>query len=254
MQGSYTTLYLRHRFTVADPSLILAVQLNTIIDDGFIAWVNGTRVASTNAPATDAAATRTSVATVATEPFTAAFDLPDPSRYLVAGENTLAVLVLNGALSSSDLVFDAELVSTMKVSPIPIIAAIDPAPGFVTELRTISVTFSEPVSGVRAQDFLINGVSAEGLAGTGAITFSFPQPPFERWTFRGGLSMPSSIWTTRRTGLIQAHRVRPGRINSSVQEDPLYECRSGSARPCAASGGRGHFTRPVAGVDAAICW
>src|SRR5207249_7175703 len=90
MQGSYTTLYLRHTFTLANPAAITALQLHTVVDDGFIAWINGTRVAATNAPASDAAVTRTSLATVTTEPFESTSDLPDPAKYLVAGENTLA--------------------------------------------------------------------------------------------------------------------------------------------------------------------
>src|SRR5688572_15559709 len=54
MQGSYTTLYLRRTFTVANPASITDLQLRTTVDDGFVAWINGTRVASTNAAATDA--------------------------------------------------------------------------------------------------------------------------------------------------------------------------------------------------------
>ena len=56
---------------------------------------------------------------------------------------------------------------------------VTPPPGFVSELKSISLTFSEPVTGVRAGDFLINGVPAEGVSGSGAsYTFSFSQPAF----------------------------------------------------------------------------
>jgi len=179
MQGSYTTLYLRKSFNVPDPTALASLQLRTVVDDGFIAWINGVRVASTNAPASDAGLTRTSVATTSIEPFEAAFDLPAPSKYLVAGENTLAVLVLNGAITSSDLVFDAELTSTESVPVPPTITGVVPEPGVVNELTSVSVTFSEPVTGVRAGDFLINGIPSANVSGGGAsYTFSFPQPPF----------------------------------------------------------------------------
>ncbi|MBI2947420.1 MAG: lamin tail domain-containing protein [Verrucomicrobia bacterium] len=179
MQGSYTTLYLRKSFTVSDPAAIATLQLHAVVDDGFIAWINGIRVASTNAPASDSGLTRTSVATISIEPFEATFDLPAPSKYLVAGENTLAVLVLNGAISSSDLVFNAELTSTENVPVPPTVIGVLPTPGFVKELTSISVIFSEPVTGVRAGDFLLNGIPAASVSGVGArYTFSFSQPPY----------------------------------------------------------------------------
>lgn len=61
----------------------------------------------------------------------------------------------------------------------PVILRVEPAPGFVTELSSVSVTFSEPVTGVRAGEFLVNGIPADGLTGTGAAyTFFFPRPGF----------------------------------------------------------------------------
>lgn len=179
MQGSYTTLFLRRTFTVANPAALAALQFRVAIDDGFVAWINGVRVASTNAPASDSALSRTSLATATVEPFESTFDLPDSSNYLVAGENTIAVLVLNAALSSSDLVFDAELTSAEKASAAPIISNFTPVAGFVNELSSVTVAFSEPVTGVQSSDFLVNGIPAQNVTGTGAsYTFSFPQPTF----------------------------------------------------------------------------
>ncbi|MBI4659650.1 MAG: lamin tail domain-containing protein [Verrucomicrobia bacterium] len=179
MQGSYTTLYLRQTVSIPDPTAIATLQLRAVVDDGFIAWINGVRVAATNAPASDSGLTRTSVATVATEPFEAIFDLPDSSKNLVAGENTIAVLVLNVTPASPDLVFDLELTSTENMPAPPFITGVSPAPGFVSELKAISVTFNESVTGVRPGDFLLNGVPAENVVGASAsYTFTFPQPPF----------------------------------------------------------------------------
>ncbi len=179
MQGSYTTLYLRKSFHVPSPAAIASLQLATVLDDGFIAWINGVRVASTNAPTNDSGLSWASLATTTVEPFESTFDLPNPANYLVAGENTIAVLVLNGAISSSDLVFDAELTSVESIPVAPVVTGVDPAPGFVGELRSVSVTFNEPVTSVRAGDFLLNGIPAESVAGGGvSYTFAFPQPPF----------------------------------------------------------------------------
>src|SRR4051812_13034116 len=49
----------------------------------------------------------------------------------------------------------------------PTVLNIDPAPGFVQTLNSVSVTFNEPVTGVRAGDFLVNGFPAESVAGSG---------------------------------------------------------------------------------------
>ena len=59
------------------------------------------------------------------------------------------------------------------------IVAIDPPPGPVASLDRITVTFSAPVNGVAAADFLVNGVPATSQSGGGrTYTFVFPQPPF----------------------------------------------------------------------------
>ena len=74
---------------------------------------------------------------------------------------------------------DTKLTSTDDVASEPIVTGVSPPPGFVSELQSISLSFSEPVTGVRAGDFLINGVPAEDVSGSGAsYTFSFSQPAF----------------------------------------------------------------------------
>jgi len=59
----------------------------------------------------------------------------------------------------------------------PTIVSVNPTPGNVSSLSQITVTFSEPVSGVDAADLLISGVPATGVSGSGTVyTFTFPQP------------------------------------------------------------------------------
>ncbi|MCX8155224.1 MAG: Ig-like domain-containing protein [Verrucomicrobiae bacterium] len=60
----------------------------------------------------------------------------------------------------------------------PVLAGIQPPPNtMVTGLTQITVTFSEPVSGVTANDLLINGRAARTVTGSNAVyTFTFPQP------------------------------------------------------------------------------
>ena len=60
----------------------------------------------------------------------------------------------------------------------PTISAKNPVAGAnVTNLTSLSVTFSENVAGVNAADLLINGVAATSVSGSGAnYTFTFVQP------------------------------------------------------------------------------
>jgi hypothetical protein len=59
----------------------------------------------------------------------------------------------------------------------PTVATVDPVPGNVTNLTSITVHFSEAVSGVDASDLLINGNPAASVSGSAdTYTFTFPQP------------------------------------------------------------------------------
>src|SRR4051794_26928193 len=61
----------------------------------------------------------------------------------------------------------------------PTIMQIQPAPGTVTALTQITVTFSEDVTGVNALDFLINGEVAVSVEGSEQVyTFRFDQPAY----------------------------------------------------------------------------
>ena len=64
---------------------------------------------------------------------------------------------------------------------LPTVAQVSPAPGTVNSLTNITVTFSEPVTGVNSEDFLIQGLGmAQMVSGPDAriYTFHFPQPPY----------------------------------------------------------------------------
>ena len=140
-----------------------------------------------------------------------------------------------------------------NLAGVPGISQISPAPGFVDALASISVVFNEPVTGVRAGDFLVNGIPAENVTGTGAsYTFGFSQPAFGpvdiSWgtlhtiadldtpptRFDGGI--PGSTWAYQ---LID--RAGPGITN--IVPVPGTELRRLGAVEVS-------FSRPVDGVDA----
>ena len=102
----------------------------------------------------------------------------DVACLLVPGVNVLAIHAFNANRTSSDLLLDAQLVSTSDTSP-PQITEIVPGPGAsVRDLQQIRVFFDKNVAGVDASDLLINGIAASGVSAVSPreYSFSFPSP------------------------------------------------------------------------------
>jgi len=181
MRSNYTCVFLRRPFVVTNVAEVTSVRFVANYDDGFIAWINGTLVARTNVTSTSPAFTST--ASASHEAGTANFIIITnlPGSYLVTGTNVLAVQAFNQSLSgSTDFRFETRLeISKTNANP-PTITTVAPAPGSTLgALTEITVTFSEPVSGVAAEYFLINNQPASaviGNAGTNRYSFIFTQP------------------------------------------------------------------------------
>ena len=89
-----TAVFIRRKFLVEDLQRIGQLVLRVDYDDGFVAYLNGTRVASANSPVPDP--DFDSIATTKHEPGHAeCFDLTQHAGNLVAGENVLAIVGLN---------------------------------------------------------------------------------------------------------------------------------------------------------------
>jgi hypothetical protein len=127
MRNAYTTLYMRKQFTIAaavDSSLHL--QLTMDFDDGFIAWLDGAYLTNAlvtgapNEPATNATASTTHESSRGTgspnDPVTYDFGLVG-SR-LGVGTHTFAMIGLNQATTSSDLIQIADLFAAPP--PVPV--------------------------------------------------------------------------------------------------------------------------------------
>jgi hypothetical protein len=110
MQNAYLTVFCRKTFNVADPAAVDELILEITIDDGFHAYLNGTRVASFHAAGTG----HNDPATVQEEPQLVSSDITSWKDLLVAGANVLAVSVHNGALGSSDVSFIPRLVDRRR--------------------------------------------------------------------------------------------------------------------------------------------
>ncbi|MGE3313293.1 MAG: lamin tail domain-containing protein, partial [Limisphaerales bacterium] len=187
MQNSYSSIYLRREFQLSNPTAFSSFELSAVCDDGFIAWINGRQVAALNPPAGGPAHNAAAGGTAVEPVEYTRYSLPTAPGALTIGDNVLAVQVFNASLGSSDLVFDARLTASLPPSEFPTVANVNPTPGRRDSLDAITVVFSENVRGIRAEDFLINGVSAERVEGSGnTYTFHFPQPAFGPVEIRWG--------------------------------------------------------------------
>ncbi|MFI4861703.1 MAG: CotH kinase family protein, partial [Phycisphaerales bacterium JB063] len=121
--GSSTAgAYIRYEFNVADPAAFSALTLRAMYDDGFVAYLNGTRVESDLAPngtlSFDSTALSDRADALVVDGFVS-FDLSDELGLLQSGTNVLAIHSLNVTPSSSDLLFIPELVASVASIPTP---------------------------------------------------------------------------------------------------------------------------------------
>ena len=149
MQGVTPSLLTRRTFTLTPQQRAAAVvlQLNVRYDDGFVAWLNGTRIASRNAPAvTNGLSAATAVRPDADAVVSERIDVTAYLSSLRDGENVLAIQGLNTTAADGDFLLDAELMAG-DGSP-----ALTPG----AQLYGGPVTLQQPVT-VKART-LLNGV------------------------------------------------------------------------------------------------
>ena len=113
-QGS---AFVRYPFVLDDSVSVAQILLRLKFEDGFAAWLNGTLVASNNAPASLAwnsanAANRSDTLAVVFQDF----NLNAFAHLLVDGTNVLAFQVINSGTNSSDLLLMSELHLTWAAS------------------------------------------------------------------------------------------------------------------------------------------
>ena len=183
MQSVYRSIFLRKTFVVTNLSEIGGLRLGALVDDGFVAWINGTEVlrVGVGGGAGSPVSAASTLATNAVEPVSfITYNLPAPPTYLLSGNNVLAVQVFQSDLASSDLGFECSLDSVLTETNPPTIVSVSPPPGTINSLGQITVTFSEPVSGVVAAHLLVNGIGAASVAAVNSstYTFSFVQPAY----------------------------------------------------------------------------
>jgi hypothetical protein len=115
MLGQNSSVFVRVPFTVNEPLDLEQLLLRMKFDDGFVAYLNGVRVAAANAPADltwNSSATASRRNSEAIE--FADFDISDFSSLLRPGENILAIHGMNRSANGSDALFSPQLVGRLK--------------------------------------------------------------------------------------------------------------------------------------------
>ncbi len=183
MTNNYITFFMRRPFTIAPGAVPPTLRLSLHYDDGVIVWINGIEVLRTPrmtagvipfpppANFTTNHEVDKSVPAIYTP-----FDLTGSQAYLVEGENTIAMQLINGTLGSSDSSLDAEL-ETLGSTPGQS-SAVPPSPGALNSvthsnappaLRQVDHSPNQPVSG---QDVTVT-VKATDAGGVASVSLDY---------------------------------------------------------------------------------
>ena len=109
MFSNNATAYIRMPFQVGDPAAVSALVLNIKYDDGFVAYINGQKIAERNAPPSpvwNSTATGDHSSVVSEE-----ITFIPPDGLVTSGENVLAIHGLNVSADNDDFHIEAELFS-----------------------------------------------------------------------------------------------------------------------------------------------
>ena len=253
MQNQYTTIYMRRTFNVDNLEDVSGLRMSYMCDDGFIAWINGVEVHRYNRSAGNVAYNGLATGTVGDANSFITVDLTTSSNYLVQGVNVIAIHGLNVNLPSTDFVMDLSLTSLAPDPTPPTVASKTPGPGVVNSLGQITVTFSEPVTGVNASDLLVNGAPATGLSGgNDTYTFSFAQPAYGivtiSWAVNHGIvdfGIPPNPFDRTGTGATW-----PYSLVDNVPPSLLYQLPFAGVTVRSLSQIETLFSEPVSGVTA----
>jgi len=117
MRGKNASGYFRYPFKFNSASKqVTSLELKVIIDDGFVAYLNGVEVGSFGKPSPflwNSSSTKTrSDNTVKSTPIV--IDLTPHRSGLIDGDNVLAIQGMNQSRSSSDFIIDAELTAEFR--------------------------------------------------------------------------------------------------------------------------------------------
>ncbi len=148
MQGNYSTLYLRTKFTVQQADLIQEISIKADWDDGFVLFINGIEILRRQAPEVLTYNALSNGLHEFGEVETIKLLTSDFS--IVEGENTLAVFCCNTSLTgSSDFYFDMSMNASIAIPTLPELIdtagiIFDKPSGFYQSNMTLTMTTQVP--------------------------------------------------------------------------------------------------------------
>ena len=179
MPGQYSSIFVRRTFVVNEPAAVLTLELGTFCTGGCIAWINGQEVYRTNVPAGDPVLGGVAGGTNGTPAAFVTQELALTPGLLVGGTNVLAIQAFARAPGPGwSFVFDTSLTAIVDEEPPVMVDLVPEAGRALRELNFVEVVFSEPVTGVTAEDLLINDHPATNVVEVAAGDFLFAiEPP-----------------------------------------------------------------------------
>lgn len=212
------SLYVRIPFSVADPATLTSLTLRMKYDDGFVAYLNGTLVGSSQAPGSpqwNSLATQDhpdGVAVVFED-----FDITANLNLVEAGGNVLAIHGLNGTLGSSDLLILPQLDATT--------AATNPGLGNEGYFQNSTPGTSNGTDqGLPAEDVSFS-IAGRGFTGTLSLELSVSSPTARiRYTTNGDVPTASSpLYNGSAIGITSSQIVRARAFDVGLSPGPVSE-------------------------------
>ncbi|RJQ49694.1 MAG: alkaline phosphatase [Nitrospiraceae bacterium] len=186
VSNTENSMFFRKTFYVCDPAQVTALKLNSLFDDGMVVYINGTKVysqgVSGNPPAWNGGAAGHEAASYEAKDLTSVIGLSALRSLLVpGGANVIAAGVYNYIPSSSDIVWDGELVISHNAKGSPLFA------GNETDAHSVDT------SG------WTNGLKEIIVAGDDALCFTPLSNAYGTFTFNSSASSSDTLAVSNNT-------------------------------------------------------
>jgi len=212
------SVYIRVPFTVDDPAALTSLTLRMKYDDGFAAYLNGTLVASAQAPANPQ---WNSLAT-GDHPDSSAlvfvdFNITADLNLLERGSNVLAIQGLNGTLGSSDLLILPQLDATT--------AATNPGLGGADYFQIATPATTNGTNQGLPAEAVSFSIPGRGFTGTLSLALSVTSPSAQiRFTTNGDVpTLSSPLYTGSPINITSSQIIRARAYESTLAPGPVVE-------------------------------
>ncbi|MBN1560630.1 CotH kinase family protein [candidate division KSB1 bacterium] len=182
-----TSCYIRIRFNIDGADLEAAKYFTLLMryDDGFAAWLNGTKIAEANVP--DPLEWNSSTGNSNESSGQAPFDVSSYRDQFIAGENLLAIQGVNASTTSSDFLINAALVAStsrygdFSSSNLPIIFIDTHGQVIVDDPRIVAdmgIIYNGPGERNNVDDLFNHYNGKIGIELRGTTSQNYPKKPY----------------------------------------------------------------------------